>query len=59
MYSFIRSRPSFSATCAHTVLTEFVSACVSGIIPNCWSEKFASGAPETLIGDLPLTIESG
>ena len=53
------SAPSFSATCAQTVLTEFVSAVVKVIAPNCASEKFFSGTPETVIGDLPTTVDSG
>ena len=52
-------RPTLTPTCAHTVLTECVSAVVSVMDPNCSSEKFFSGTPETMIGDVPDTVESG
>ena len=48
-----------SATWAQTVFTEFVSAVVSVMLPNCSSEKLLSGVPEMTTGDLPLTVEPG
>ena len=51
--------PSFTPTSAQTVLTEFVSAWVSVIGPNCSPPKFDNGTPSMIFGDLPLTTESG
>ena len=51
--------PSFSATSAQTVLTEFVSANVRSMSPKLSSPKLFSGAPEISLPFLPLTLESG
>ena len=59
MYSVIVGRPTCSATCAKTVLIEYVSAVVSVCGPQLWLPSLASGTPETVIGELPLMIESG
>ena len=37
------------------MLTDFVSASVSGMRPNCALSKLLSGAPEIVFGDLPST----
>ena len=59
MYSPIVSLPSFSATYAHTVLTELVSAVVRSIWPKSSSPKLLSGVPEITFPLLPSTGESG
>ena len=59
MYSRIVFLPSFSATCAQTVLTEFVSANVRSMSPKLSSPKLFSGAPEISLPFSPLTRESG
>ena len=40
-----------------TVLTEFVSAVVRVMGPNCSPPKFDSGTPPITLGDLPLTTD--
>src|SRR5437763_9954911 len=52
-------RPTLSATWAQIVLIEYVSAVVSDWGPHDWLPSFDSGTPETLIGELPFTVESG
>src|ERR1700722_3655739 len=59
MYLVIVARPSDSPTCAHTVLTEYVSAVVRSILPKLWLLSLDSGTPEMVTGDLPSTIEFG
>ncbi len=59
MYSYIVSPPSFSPTCAKTVLTEWVSASVSEMSPKSSPPSFARGTPEILIPLSPLITESG
>ena len=59
MYSAIVSLPSFSATDAHTVLTEFVSASVSVISPKSSPPKLSSGMPEITLPFSPLRVELG
>ena len=54
-----RGLPRSTATCAHTVLTECVSAVVRSMTPNCSLLKLLSGTPETLIGLLPLSDDAG
>ena len=51
--------PTRSATSAHTVLTEFVSASVSGMSPKLSPLSFWSGTPEMIFPFWPLTRESG
>src|SRR3712207_5860579 len=58
MYSCIVSPPTRSPTSAQTVLTELVSAWVSGIDPKSWLPELFSGAPEIVLGDRPSTCES-
>src|SRR5215831_16887772 len=52
-------RPTFSATWAHTVLTEKVSAVVRSMLPKLWLLSFWSGTPEMVLGESPLTTEFG
>ena len=52
-------RPRFSATCAHTVLTENVSAVVRSMEPKLWLLSLFSGTPEMVTGELPLTVLLG
>jgi hypothetical protein len=59
MYLVIVPRPRLSATCAHTVLTENVSAVVRSMLPKLWLASLASGTPETFFGESPLTTEPG
>src|SRR5581483_11849629 len=59
MYSVIVGRPTFWATCAKTVLTEYLSASDSVIWPKDWLRSFCSGTPEIVTGELPLIIEFG
>ena len=59
MYLVIVARPSDSATCAQTVLTEKVRAVVRSIGPKLWSLSLDSGTPEIVTGELPLTTEFG
>src|SRR5919202_1742431 len=53
------SLPSASATCAHTVLIDFVSAVVRSTSPNDWLKSLFRGTPEILMPFLPLTVEDG
>src|ERR1700758_3419042 len=55
----IVARPTCSATCAHTVLTENVSAVVRSMFPKLWLLSFWSGTPEIVLGELPSTTEFG
>src|SRR5690242_12765346 len=59
MYLVIVRRPTFSATCANTVLTLSVSALVSVIGPKLWLLSLLSGTPEIVLGESPLMVESG
>src|SRR5438874_8882099 len=59
MYLVIVERPTLSATCAHTVLTENVSALVKSIRPKLWLPSFCRGTPEIVFGESPLTTEFG
>ena len=59
MYLVMVPRPTFSATCANTVLTDSVNALVSVIGPKSWLRSLASGTPEITFGESPLMIELG
>ncbi len=50
--------PTRSATCAHTVLTDFASAWVSVICPKVSFSSFCSGTPETRTSLRPSTVDS-
>ena len=52
-------RPRSSATFAHAVLTELVSASLSVMSPKSSPPKFCSGVPEITWLFLPLIVESG
>src|SRR5436189_6442384 len=51
--------PSLSPTCPQTVLTEWVSASVSEIEPNCSPPKFDSGTPPITFGEAPFSTDCG
>ena len=51
--------PSFSATWAQTVLTDFASASVSVIWPKLSFSSFCSGTPEIAHVVAPETVDSG
>src|SRR5690349_21231667 len=59
MYLVRVSRPRRSATWAHTVLTENVSAVVRSMAPKLWLLSFDRGTPEMVFGESPLTVEFG
>jgi hypothetical protein len=59
MYSAMVPLPSFSATCAHTVFTENVSAVVRSMSPKDLLPELAIGTPEISFGESPLTTEDG
>ena len=59
MYSTSVPRPTFSPTCANTVLTELVSASVNEIGPKLVPPAFASGTPEISFGEEPSMTDSG
>src|SRR5215207_468880 len=59
MYLAIVRWPTVWATCAHTVLTEFVRAVVRLMSPNDAPPELLSGAPEMSLGLSPLSTESG
>jgi hypothetical protein len=59
MYSTSVSRPIRSPTCAHTVLTEFVSASVMLIGPKSSPPAFSSGTPLIVLGEEPSITVSG
>src|SRR3954453_7929790 len=51
--------PTPSATCAQTVLTELVRACVRLMSPNDSPPSLLNDAPEIVLGMSPLSTESG
>src|SRR2546421_2334195 len=59
MYRPIVDFPTVSATSAHTVLTEKVSAWVRGMSPKDSPLSFCRGTPEMIFPLRPLTVESG
>src|SRR3954464_7626945 len=59
MYLAMVRLPIDSATCAHTVLTELVSAWVRLMSPNDSPASLLSGKPEISFGLSPFRTESG
>ncbi len=59
MYLVIVARPTFTPTCAQTVLTDFASASVSVISPRLSFSSFCNGTPEITTSLRPETTDCG